>query len=179
MSQQIALNWPSSLQTPEEQLAAIQQAFQKIQQASNANATAPMVVVHVPSFLSTTQTSATGAFKDIPGFAWRINSQGGLVIIEANISGSYQDGNGATIQLVIDGTPKLLNSALVGMSSGSSNVRAGTASMVWKAVLGVGQHSISFQVTGINTTINGTSRGSGNSSASILEFPQNVSSPGN
>ena len=171
---QLTLNWPSALQSPEQQTEAIQKAFSDIQKAFNASASSPSVLVHVPSFINTTQTNPGGSFATLPGFNWTINSQGGLVCIEVNISAAYLDSNGCVVQLVIDGKTLLKNVALDGQNSGSTNARAGTASLSWKSVLGPGQHTIQIQASGSSCTINGTARGAGNSSASIIEFPANV-----
>ena len=173
MGQQVALAWPNSLQSPDEQIAAMQQAFQKLQQANNSNATSAAVVIHVPSFSNSAQSAASGSYANIPGFNWTIKSQGGLVCIDASISGSYIDGLGFVVALVIDGKAVLINAAMSGSNSGTSNARSGTATLNWKAVLGAGQHTISIQVLG-NGTVNGTARTDGNSSASIIEFPGNV-----
>ena len=171
---QLSLNWPSDLQSPQQQTEAIQKAFSDIQQAFNSSATSPSVLVHVPSFTNTTQSSPAGSYATLPGFNWTINSQGGLVCIDANISAAYTDAYGCSIQLVIDGKAVLNNTALSGSNSGTGNARGGTASLTWKAVLGSGQHTIQIQAAGSSTIINGTGRGNGNSSASIIEFPANV-----
>ena len=171
---QLTLNWPSDLQSSQQQTEAIQKAFSDIQKAFNESASSPAVLVHVPSFTNTTQTSPSGSYETLPGFNWTIKSQGGLVCIDVNISAAYTDEDGCQIQLVIDGKSVLNNSAVGGSNSGTSNARCGTASLTWKAILGAGQHTVKVQAAGSGTTINGTARGTGNSTASIIEFPANI-----
>ncbi len=171
----LSLNWPSGLQTPDQQIDAMQKAFSDIQDNFNQFSTQPQVLVHLASAQNTTQYVVTGSYVTIPGFSKTINSQGGLVVVDATICGVFTDGYGASLQLLIDGRQMVVSTALQGSNSGTSNARAGQATFSWKAILGSGQHTIAIQATGINCTINGTARGAGTSAWSIIEFPANVS----
>lgn len=174
---QLSLNWPTSLQSQDDQLAAIQLAFQTIQNTVNSNATQPQLLIFLPSQELTTEQSTTStSFVAAPGFSWTINSQGGLVVIDAIIAGTMPAADAGTIQLMIDGNAVLAQST-PGLSGGSATAQNFSLPFHWADVLGAGQHIISlqFKVNSGTLKINDTSISPLASTASIVEFPTNVS----
>lgn len=173
----LAVNTPSGIQTPDQQLQVIQQALAKLQQGVNQGLTAPAVLLHLPSTTDSTVRSTTSAsFVALPGYSWTINSQGGLVCIEAILNGAQSSfGQIALFNLLIDG--KVVLSSNWTSENGSASPSSGHVAFSWKAILGKGQHVIAFQyrVTGGTLSVNGTALGAVTSSVNIIEFPANIS----
>ena len=172
---QLSLSWPSSLQTPDQQNDAIQQALNQIQQTVNANATPPLTVLHLASFSDSTSYTPGASFGVVNNYSWNVSSSGGVFLIDAIINGEYYFGAGGTVALFIDGKAVQYCRAMGGSNSGASQWTEGTAVLSWRAVLSTGVHNIQIQALGTNFVINGTSRGSNvGCTVSIIEFPQGV-----
>jgi hypothetical protein len=171
---QLALNWPSSLQTPEQQTEAIQKAFSDIQKAFNATSTSASVIAHLPTAVDSANHSTASATPiQIPGWNWTINSSGGLVIIDANFCLAFTVNNNtvARVNLVIDGK------TVVSKTNWCSTVATESSPQIhYAAILGAGKHTISFTFNapsgGGTAQINLTSGDT--SEATIIEFPSNV-----
>ncbi len=131
----------------------LEQAFQQLAQAVNENASAPLVIQHIPSQTLSDQVSTT---TDSTYKTSTINSRGGLVTIGANISAS---GSGY-VGLSLDGGTIL-------------KVPAVSGALHWQGVLGKGNHTISivYGASSGTVTINPT----GFSSAfGIIESTSNI-----
>lgn len=174
----VSLNWPSGLQSPEQQLQVIQRAFADVQKAFNSFSTQPQVLIHLPSStLTAVQSTAGAAYSVIPGYSWTVNSKGGLVDISGIFGGVCQDSDSGTIGLLIDGKT-VLEESTHALNGGSANNAIFNLKLGWRAVLGKGQHTIAFQfktTSGVTMSVNSTNRGPVSSSVSILEFPSNIS----
>lgn len=174
---QLVLNWPSALQDPDQQIHAIQKAFSDIQDNINSNATQPLVSVFLPSLTMTASANTTGAsYSAIPGWSWTINSKGGLVDIDMILAGTMSNSEPGQFALLIDGKI-VLEATTISINSGSGTAAAFQLSLRWRAVLGAGQHTILVQYatpSGGSLTVNDRSRGAVSSSASIIEYPNNV-----
>jgi hypothetical protein len=171
---QLALNWPSSLQSQDEQIEAIQKAFSDIQKGVNANATQPLVLLHLPTAtMNNSQSQGGGSYATIPGWSWTINSQGGLVMIDAIVGGYINTNGTGSVALLIDGKVVLEQRT-------TDAVAPFAMAFHWGAVLGVGQHTISFASAlkspggGLLIVVNGTTGGSVSSTVGIVEFPSNI-----
>lgn len=167
---QLVLNWPSSLQTAEEQQQAIQKAFSDIQKTTNANATSPLVVVYLPTTTKTVvQSTNSASYIALPGWSWTINSSGGLVAIDAVVAG-IAPANAGSVAMLIDGKIVLEQTSPAAQGPFSFPFH-------WGAVLGSGKHTISFKYKAAgagNISINNTGFGPLSSTIGILEFPSNV-----
>ena len=177
----ISTNIPSDLQSNEQKTQVVQKAILDLQRGVNAGATAPAVLVHLPSTTDAVLKATTSATPvNFPGYAWTINSRGGLVVIEACLNGSISQGDAlAPISLVIDGKTVLTGKAITAVGGAGFGAVNWTCTLVWKAVLGKGQHTISVQGSTNAGTLrlngaNGTDRGFLSSASSIIEFPANV-----
>lgn len=174
----LSINWPSGLQTSDQQTQVIQRALADIQREFNRYSTQAAVLVHLPSqTLTTTQATTGSAYSTIPGYSWTINSMGGLVDIAAIFGGVCQDSDAGTIGLLLDNRI-VLEESTHALNGGSGNNAIFNLKLAWRAVLGKGQHSVAFQfktVSGVTIAVNSTNRGPTSSSVSIVEFPANVS----
>lgn len=168
--------WPNQLQDSDVQIQVTQQALQRLQQGQNQLSGQPAVLLHLPSSTLTSILAITSAgFVNIPGFSWTINSQGGLVCIDAIINGAQNSlADAAVFQLVID-NKNVLNGTWTNVASGSG-ASSGHIAFSWKNILGVGKHTITFQAASVSgLTVNSSSRGPTSSAVSIIEFPSNIS----
>lgn len=177
MTQQVSLSWPSNLMDEEAYTNALQKALSDLQGAVNSNATQASVLLLVPSSTNSTQQSTTSAsYSTIPGWSWTINSQGGLVDIDAILAGTMQDQSPGQFALTIDGKI-VLEATTHSLASGSTSNAAFQISLRWRVILGTGKHIISVQFLRQNAgtlTVNGNSRGNTSSSMSIIELGGNV-----
>lgn len=136
-----------------------QQAFaQQLVAAVNANAAAPLCIVYQAATPNSTEyQTSSGAASQIGDYAWKINSKGGLVTVNASISAT---GSGF-IRLVVDGVTH-------------ASIPPG-GSIHFASVLGSGGHSLSLQFLATSGTVTVNPSG-GVSSVAIYELPENVQS---
>lgn len=171
----MSLIQPNSLQTPEQQTEALQYALQTVENTVNANATSALVSVYVASFADSNEYSNSGAAAQIPSYAWTFNAQGGLVVIEGNITGTISDGAfPCQVFLYIDGQSVLMVQTQ-GTLGGSTGTCYFSCPLLWKTILTPGKHTVSVWYAG-NSSHAIHVNAVGQSTLSIIEFPNNVQS---
>lgn len=176
----VSVNYPNALQTEDEQRQVTQKALTDLQKANNEVSNAPAILVHLPSTTdSVLRPTTSGTPVNITSYSWKINSRGGLVCIEASLNGSISRSDALSpISLVIDGKTVLTGNATSNVAA-DVGAAAWSNAFIWKAILGAGPHTISFQYsTNAGTLrlngVTGTDRGFCSSAVSIVEFPSNV-----
>ena len=175
MGQQISLNWPSNLMDDEAYTNALQANFNTIQNAMNANATQPSVLAFLQSATDNNNyTTNSATLVNIPNWSWTFTSQGGLVCISAILNVLYNNSNFGVVAMLID--QKIVLESTAHTAPGGNVSNNACLAFDWKAILGAGQHTVTFQFStgGSGTFQINPSNSPASSAASIIEFPANV-----
>jgi hypothetical protein len=152
-------NQPTDLQQQ-----ATMQNFQDIQ--SSINASIPQLLF---SYITSTEQNVGSTITTLTGFQAVITSNGGVVGIDAAVYWSAgAAAAGAAVYLVIDGTTALGNQTYLN----SAVARQGVIPIVWRGILGQGQHMVTLQVQGISATIAFNNNGATNVSSSSMFIVQ-------